>query len=89
MPGMYGAFRAFLAEARPFYESPGGIEVRLLADTGDDHRFIELIVYNDHATYLRDQHRVEHDPQMKAYLARWRALLAEPPVVEVYHATAV
>lgn len=87
-PGMRDAFLAFLREATPFYESPGGIEIRLLQDLHDDHRFIELVLYADEAAYQRDQERVAHDPTMKAYLARWRELLAEPPVVETYRLTA-
>ncbi|MBL8763804.1 MAG: antibiotic biosynthesis monooxygenase [Phycisphaerae bacterium] len=80
-------FLAFLREAIPFYESPGGITVRLLEDMSDDHRFIELVLYDDQAAYERDQQRVAGDPTMKAYLARWRGLLTEPPVVEVYRLT--
>ncbi len=82
--GRRGEFLAFLREAIPFYESPGGIEVRLLQDMHDDHRFIELVLYEDEAAYSLDQERVKGDPTMKAYLGRWRDLLAEPPVVEVY-----
>ncbi|MBL8885151.1 MAG: antibiotic biosynthesis monooxygenase [Phycisphaerales bacterium] len=88
VPGQREAFLAFLREAIPFYESPGGITVRLLQDMSDDHRFIELVLYDDQAAYERDQQRVAGDPTMKAYLARWRGLLAEPPVVEVYRLTA-
>lgn len=77
-------FFAFLREAIPFYEAPGGIEVRLLQDDRDEHRFIELVSYLDRETYERDQRRVAEDATMKAYLSRWRTLLAEPPVVEVY-----
>lgn len=83
-PGLRGAFLDFLREATPFYEAPGGIEVRLLQDMHDDHRFIELVLYDDEAAYAGDQSRVANDPAMKAYLARWRELLVEPPVVEVY-----
>ena len=86
-PGMRDTFLDFLREATPFYESPGGIEIRLLQDMNDDHRFIELVLYRDEAAYRQDQHRVEHDPTMRKYLARWRELLAEPPVVEVYRLT--
>jgi quinol monooxygenase YgiN len=85
---MRDSFLSFLAEARAFYEAPGGIQVRLLTDMHDDHRFIELVLYDDEAAYLRDQQRVEQDATMKAYLQRWRELLAEPPVVEVYRLTA-
>lgn len=84
LPGRRDEFLAFLREAIPFYESPGGITIRLLEDLHDDHSFIELVHYADEQTHLRDQHRVEHDPIMQWYLKRWRALLAEPPVVEAY-----
>ena len=79
-----GALRAFLREATPFYEAPGGIRVRLLADASDPDRFIEVVEYEDEGAYERDRRRVEGDPVMKGYLERWRGLLAEAPVVEVY-----
>jgi quinol monooxygenase YgiN len=82
--GMRSTFFTFLREAIPFYESPGQIQVRLLQDLANDHRFIELVLYGDRAAYERDQHRVENDPEMRRYLERWRALLDGPPVVEVY-----
>jgi quinol monooxygenase YgiN len=82
--GKRGEFLEFLRGAIPFYESPGGIEVRLLEDLGDDHRFIELVLYEDRGAYERDQRRVDEDPEMARYLERWRELLAEPPEVEVY-----
>ena len=83
-PGGRGALLEFLQEAIPFYESPGGIGVALLQDEADDHRFIELVRYTTRADYDRDQLRVQNDPAMRTYLERWRALLAEPPQVEVY-----
>jgi hypothetical protein len=82
--GRRAKFLAFLHEAIPFYESPGGIRVHLLENLQDDHRFIELVRYRDQMAYEQDQVRVSHDPTMKRYLGRWRELLAEPPVVEVY-----
>lgn len=83
-PGRRAEFLAFLREAIPFYESPGGIEVCIWQDANDDHRFIERVRYADEAAYHRDQERVANDPTMKTYLARWRQLLAEPPIVETY-----
>jgi quinol monooxygenase YgiN len=76
-----------LREAIPFYEGQGGIEIRLLEDLKDDHRFVELVLYEDEAAYRRDQERVETDPEMRRFLERWRSLLAEPPTVEVYRLT--
>lgn len=77
-------FLAFLREAVPFYESPGGIRVTILRDTNDPERYIERIAYRTEAVYQHDQQRIESDPEMKAYLARWRSLLDGPPVVEIY-----
>lgn len=88
-PARREEFLAFLHEAIPFYESPGGITVRLLEDVRDNHRFIELVRYDNQAVYDRDQERVANDPAMKAYLEQWRRLLAEPAVIEVYRHTAL
>jgi quinol monooxygenase YgiN len=87
LPGKREEFLAFLHEARSFYEAPGGITVRLLTDVNDDHRFIELILYDSINDFNKDQLRVANDPEMKAYLSRWRSLLAEEPTVEVYQLT--
>ena len=77
-------FDKFLAEAIPFYESPGGIRVRVLWNITDPNRFIEVIEYADQLTHDRDQLRVENDVQMKGLLERWRKLLDGPPVVETF-----
>jgi hypothetical protein len=84
LPGKRAEYFEFLREGIPFYERPGGITVRVLEDIADDHRFIESILYDDETTYARDQERVKNDPDMKRFLTRWRALLTEPPKVEVY-----
>ena len=83
-PGRREEFLAFLREAIPYYESPGGIEIRLLQDKSDDHRFIELVLYRDEHAYERDQQRVASDPEMKRLLERWRSFLVDPPQIEVY-----
>ena len=87
LAGKREEFIAFLHDARGFYESPGGITVRLLTDVNDDHRFIELILYDSINDFNKDQLRVANDPEMNAYLSRWRSLLAEAPTVEVYQLT--
>ena len=78
------AFLAFLRDAIPVYEAPGGIRVDLLEDKNDPTRFIERIAYETVAAYEEDDHRVQTDPTSIALIERWRALLAEPPVIEVY-----
>ncbi len=84
LPGRRAALLEFLREAVPFYESPGGIRVRLLESAEDADRFIEVVEYADEAAYAADQTRVAEDATMIAFLERWRALLAEPPGVTVY-----
>jgi quinol monooxygenase YgiN len=74
----------FLRQARPYYEAPGGIHMRLLEDNEDENALIELIEYETLQAYEADEKRVITDPQMKAYLQTWRSLLAEPPKVEIY-----
>lgn len=82
--GRRASFDGFLAEAIPFYESPGGIRVRILWDQSDADRFIEIIEYADQAAHDRDQLRVENDVRMRDLLQRWRDLLDGPPQVETF-----
>ncbi len=77
-------FDEFLAEAIPFYESPGGIRVRILWELANPDRFLEIIEYADQAAHDRDQVRVENDVQMRDMLERWRDLLDGPPQVETF-----
>ena len=83
-PGRRADLIQFLREAVPFYERPGGIRVLLYEDAADPERFLEVVEYAGEAEYEADQQRVEHDPDMRRYLDRWRALLQGPPEVEVY-----
>ena len=83
-PGRREDLVHFLRDAVPCYERPGGITTRLLRDVDDPDAFVELIEYADRDTYERDQQRVASDPEMRGYLDRWHALLAEAPAVEAY-----
>lgn len=75
---------SFLEETIPFYESSGGIRVRMLWDVADPERFVEVIEYADRAAHDRDELRVENGVQMRDVLERWRDLLDGAPVVETY-----
>ena len=75
---------AFLREALPYYEQPDGVRIRLLQSRDDPRRFIEIVEYEDRNAYDRDQVRVETDPQMRALLDRWHALLDGSVEVETY-----
>ncbi|HRP61898.1 MAG TPA: hypothetical protein PK400_01245 [Phycisphaerales bacterium] len=84
LPGKRDALLTFLRKARLYYESPGGIHMRVLEHREDASRLIEVFEYDTAETYEADEDRVQNDPQMKALLAEWRALLDGPPRVEVW-----
>jgi len=74
----------FLRKAVPYYESLGGVRVRLLRSLRDPCRFIEVIEYDDKETFDRDQERVNTDAQMKIFLSEWHELFDETVGVETY-----
>lgn len=80
---------AFLARAKPYYEEPGGIDVRLLRNLNAPDQFVEVVTYRDETAYRRDQLRVENDPRMKALLAEWRSFHLDGVSVETYEEVAV
>jgi len=74
---------AFLRDAIPFYERPGGIRVALFESIDDPGLLLELVAYASEREFTDDQQRVEHDPAYKETLARWRSLLASPVEVRM------
>jgi hypothetical protein len=60
-PGQNDELRVLLREAISFYESPGGIRVRLLGDTSAPDRFIEVIDYASEHAHSEDEERVKSD----------------------------
>jgi len=88
-PENRNALVAFLHEAVAYYEAPGGIRVRLFEQRDAVGEFLEVVEYDSVDIYTADQERVAHDPRMRELLARWRGLLASPPVVETYDAVSV
>lgn len=69
---------AFLRDAVPFYERPGGTRVGLYESADDPGLYLELVAYADETAYAADQARVEHDAEMLATLARFRAVVNGP-----------
>jgi N-acetylglutamate synthase-like GNAT family acetyltransferase len=89
-PERRGDLLAFLRNAIPFYERPGGIRVGLYESADEPGLFLELVAYADAAAYEADQHRVEHDHEVIAVLTEFRAVVGGPaevrrmkPVVEL------
>jgi quinol monooxygenase YgiN len=80
----HGELMAFLARAKPYYEQPGGIRVRLLQGVESPEEFLEIVEYRDQDAYERDQERVAADPGMKALLEEWRGLHSGPLIVEAF-----
>jgi amino-acid N-acetyltransferase len=72
---------AFLRSAIPLYERPGGIRVSLYESVDEPGLYMELVAYADRAIYEADQQRVDHDPEMSAMLARFRAVVGGPAEV--------
>ena len=68
--GRQSDLHRFLADAIPFYESPGGIRVRLLSDSSDPERFTELIECIDEQTYREEM-------SASTLTARWRSTLRD------------
>lgn len=66
---------AFLQEAVPFYEKPGGIRVALYESTDEPGVFLELVAYSGDGEYEADQLRVEQDPEMKQILDKWHEFI--------------
>lgn len=69
---------AFLQDAFPAYERPGGIRMALYESMDEPGLFHELVAYASEEAYRLDQERVAHDPEMKGILAAWRELLEGP-----------
>ena len=75
----------FLRDAVPYYEAPGGTQVRFLQSRDHPDRFMEVIEYDSPESFDQDQQRVVSDTEMPRYLERWRALLDAAAEVEPYY----
>lgn len=74
----------FLHRARPYYEAPGGIRVRLIEDADDPRCFIEIIEYESEAVFEQDHLRLDADSTMESYLDEWHSLLEGEVRVKKY-----
>jgi hypothetical protein len=69
---------AFLRDAFPVYERPGGVRMALYESADEPGLLLELVAYESEEAYERDQERVERDPEMRALLERWRTTFDGP-----------
>jgi hypothetical protein len=70
-PDKRDALFRFMEKAIPFYESPGGIRVRLYESADSPGTFQELVAYASRKIYEEDQYRIENDPEYKRVLREW------------------
>lgn len=77
------AFRAYVAEAFPVFEAGGDCQGAVYRIGDDPEAFDEVFYYASEAAYRAGEAALSTDPRQQALLARWRALLAGPPGVEV------
>ena len=83
-PANRDAFFEFLREAIPFYERDGETRMSLIEDANEPNTFIEIVEYQTEAAFVRGEEAVRNDPETLKYLARWREMLAGPPIVEEF-----
>lgn len=74
-----------MREARPYYESMGNVTMRFMWHADDPDRFREVFEYRTRQAYLLDDQRVKDDPEMRAYLDRWRSFLDGEISISVWH----
>ena len=77
-------FIRFLRDAVPFYQTSGGIFIKLFRSIDDPTKLIEVVEYENRDSFEKDQIRVENNVIMKNYLDKWRSLLVGDIAVEVY-----
>jgi hypothetical protein len=75
------AFGDYLREALPIFESIGDCQGAVYSDAADPECFDEVFYYASEAAYAAAERAIRENPREIALLARWRALLAEPPKV--------
>lgn len=78
------ALESFIREARPYYESIGDVAMRFMWHADDEYRFRETFEYRTEEAYRLDDDRVHNDPDMQAWLSRWRELLEGEVSVSVW-----
>ncbi|MFN3430262.1 MAG: putative quinol monooxygenase [Candidatus Sericytochromatia bacterium] len=78
------ALMAYVREAFPVFEAQGGCKGVLYQDAGDPERYDEVFYYASEESYQAGERAIQEDPEQVRLLERWRALLAEPPVVKVF-----
>jgi quinol monooxygenase YgiN len=72
---------SFLERAFDTCEKPEGVRMVLYESIDEPGLFFEVVAYANDEAYEADQHRLEHDPEMRAILDEWRRLLEAPPEV--------
>jgi hypothetical protein len=73
-----------LKSAIPFYETFGGVRIRLLQNVDDPTRFVQEIEYDTPEVIELNRQRFASDPRVQAYLRSWRSLFPNAIEIDVY-----
>jgi hypothetical protein len=75
---------AMINSSAPLFEVFGSVSVRLLQNSDEPARFIQVIEYETPKDLESSRQRIASDPRVQAYLQIWRQTLGGAIDIEVY-----
>jgi quinol monooxygenase YgiN len=75
---------AMMRAAEPFYQMFGSARFRLLRNSDDGTKFIQVIEYETHEAFEFNRQSLASDMRFQTYLQAWRAMLPGGLEIDVY-----
>jgi hypothetical protein len=75
---------AMMRASAPFYQAFGNAELRLLRNSDDPAKFIQVIEYETPESFELNRQSIAGDMRFQTYLQAWRAMLPGGLEVDVY-----
>ncbi len=75
---------ALMRTAAPFYQMFGNAHFRLLRNSDDPAKFIQVIEYETPETFEINRQSIASDMRFQAYLQVWRTMLPGALEIDVY-----
>ena len=75
---------AMIKAAAPFYQMFGNAHFRLLRNSDDPAKFIQVIEYETPETFEINRQSIARDMRFQAYLQVWRTMLPGALEIDVY-----
>jgi hypothetical protein len=75
---------AMMKAAAPFYQLFGNAHFRLLRNSDDATKYIQVIEYETHEAFEFNRQTLASDLRFQGYLAAWRAMLPGALEIDVY-----